>query len=117
MEEGDTRWNRSTERRGWAGRRAARSGMKVKIALVRCSCLVISMVLSFQTAGAQVCHISTAGLNQSRRVTGAIHAECPDQPLHSAPFGNWGVTSNFGQKGNSHQFDGWCHNARVCDNN
>jgi uncharacterized protein (TIGR03437 family) len=26
------------------------------------------------------------------------------------------VTSNFGQKGNSHQFDGWCHDIRVCDN-
>ena len=32
------------------------------------------------------------------------------------PFGNWGVTSNFGQKGNSHQFDGWCHNAITCNN-
>ncbi len=63
-----------------------------------------------------MCRISVAGLNQSRHVVGAIHAECPDQPLHSAPFGNWGVTSNFGQRGNSHQFDGWCHDITACDN-
>jgi uncharacterized protein (TIGR03437 family) len=36
--------------------------------------------------------------------------------VHSTPFGNWGVTSNYGQKGNSRQFDGWCHDARICDN-
>lgn len=56
-----------------------------------------------------------AGLNQARRVTGEIRAECPTT-LHSTPFGNWGVTSNYGQKGNSRQFDGWCHDTRICDN-
>lgn len=62
-----------------------------------------------------MCRLSVAGLNQARRVTGAVHAECPSA-LHTPPFGNWGVTSNYGQKGDSHQFDGWCHNSRVCDN-
>src|SRR6185369_14332344 len=65
---------------------------------------------------AQVCRISVAGLNQARRVTGAVHVECPGDLIHTVPFGNWGVTSNFGQKGDSHQFDGWCHDARICDN-
>lgn len=64
---------------------------------------------------AQVCRLSVAGLNRDRKVAGDIATECPN-PLHSAPFGNWGVTSNFGQKRNSHQFDGWCHDSRVCDN-
>src|SRR6185369_11301374 len=68
-------------------------------------------------APAQVCRLSVAGLNQSRRVVGTVHAECPEEIIHSAPFGNWGATSNFGQKGDSHQFDGWCHNSRTCDNN
>ena len=68
------------------------------------------------TSRAQVCRLSVAGVNQSRRVTGQIHAECPEEIIHSAPFGNWGVTSTFGQKGDSHQFDGWCHNQQVCDN-
>ncbi|MCW5980130.1 MAG: hypothetical protein KIT09_18755 [Bryobacteraceae bacterium] len=64
---------------------------------------------------AQICRLSVAGLNRDRRVMGPVSAECP-HPLHSAPFGNWGVTSNFGQKLNGHQFQGWCHNMRVCDN-
>lgn len=65
----------------------------------------------------QVCRLSVAGLNRNRRVTGPVSAECPGQPLHSAPFGNWGATSNYGPKLNGHQFDGWCHESRVCDNN
>jgi uncharacterized protein (TIGR03437 family) len=64
---------------------------------------------------AQVCRLSVAGLNRNRRVVGPISAECPD-PLHTAPFGNWGVTSNFGPKRNGRQFDGWCHDTRICDN-
>ncbi|MEN6604072.1 MAG: hypothetical protein ABFD86_16815 [Bryobacteraceae bacterium] len=62
----------------------------------------------------QVCRLSVAGLNQSRKVMGPVHAECPDEVIHTAPFGNWGVASNYGQKGNSHQFDGWCHNSTTC---
>ncbi len=64
----------------------------------------------------QVCRLSIAGLNQSRRVTGPVHAECSDEIVHTPPFGNWGVTSNYGQKGDSHQFDGWCHDSRTCTN-
>lgn len=48
-------------------------------------------------------------------MSGPIRVECPSA-LHSTPFGNWGVTSNYGQKGNSRQFDGWCHDMRICDN-
>jgi uncharacterized protein (TIGR03437 family) len=77
--------------------------------------LFITLAVS-QVSPAQVCRLSVAGLNQSRRVTGQIHAECPEEIVHTAPFGNWGVTSTFGQKGDSHQFDGWCHNTRICDN-
>ncbi|MFN0171226.1 MAG: hypothetical protein ACKV22_32825 [Bryobacteraceae bacterium] len=66
-------------------------------------------------AQSQVCRLSVAGLNRNRRVLGNVNAECP-APIHSAPFGNWGVTSNFGGKINGHQFQGWCQNRRVCDN-
>ena len=66
-------------------------------------------------AVAQVCRLSVAGVNRERRVMGSISAECP-HPLHSAPFGNWGVASNFGPKLNGHQFQGWCHDMLVCDN-
>ncbi|MCC6591081.1 MAG: hypothetical protein IT168_30630 [Bryobacterales bacterium] len=67
-------------------------------------------------AHAQVCRLSVAGLNRERRVIGPVNTECPTQPIHSAPFGNWGVTSNYGGKRDGHQFDGWCHNSMVCDN-
>jgi len=72
------------------------------------------LVLSFD-ASAQLCRLSLAGLNRNRRVTGPIASECPN-PLHTAPFGNWGVTSNFGPRRNGHQFQGWCRDTRVCDN-
>lgn len=77
--------------------------------------IAIAQIASEALLNAQVCRLSVAGLNRNRRVTGPISAECPD-PLHTAPFGNWGVTSNFGPKRNGHQFDGWCRDVRICDN-
>ncbi len=76
--------------------------------------LVLS--LSVLCLPAQVCRLSIAGLNRARRVMGPVHAECPGALPHTAPFGNWGVTSNFGGKQNSHQFQGWCHLTPACDN-
>jgi len=77
--------------------------------------LAVVILVFASTPWAQVCRVSLAGLNQNRRVMGPIHVECPPS-LHSVPFGNWGVTSNFGQKGDSRQFEGWCHDTRICDN-
>jgi len=76
--------------------------------------LLMSLV-PFGLLQAQVCRLSVAGLNKSRRVMGPVSAECP-APLHSAPFGNWGVTSNFGHRLDGHQFDGWCRDRQICDN-
>ncbi len=64
---------------------------------------------------AQVCRLSIAGLNATRGIMGPVHAECPGS-IHSAPFGNWGVTSSYGRRRDGHQFDGWCHNSYYCDN-
>jgi uncharacterized protein (TIGR03437 family) len=78
------------------------------------SLLVLAVAPEVQ---AQVCRLSVAGLNRARRAMGAIHAECPALfTPHTPPFGNWGVTSNFGMKADSHQFDGWCHDTWVCNN-
>jgi uncharacterized protein (TIGR03437 family) len=74
-----------------------------------------AILFALLAVAAQVCRVSVAGINQNRRVSGPVHAECPVS-IHTPPFGNWGVTSNFGQKGNSRQFDGWCHDSIVCDN-
>ena len=65
---------------------------------------------------AQVCRISVAGVNRNRRIIGPVHAECPFT-IHTPPFGTWGVTSTFGQKADGRQFEGWCRDTRVCDNN
>ncbi|HWR50617.1 MAG TPA: hypothetical protein VN428_05895 [Bryobacteraceae bacterium] len=73
-------------------------------------------VCSAAVLGGQVCRLQVAGLNQSRRVIGPVNVECPGEVVHSAPFGNWGVTSNYGQKRDSRQFDGWCHDTPTCDN-
>ncbi|MGH9720986.1 MAG: hypothetical protein ACRD8O_12295, partial [Bryobacteraceae bacterium] len=79
---------------------------------------VAILALLPQTLPGQVCRLSVTGLNQARKVFGPVHAECQDASgvIHSAPFGNWGVSSNYGPKRNDHQFDGWCHNTRICDN-
>ncbi|MEJ7608587.1 MAG: hypothetical protein WKF37_20530 [Bryobacteraceae bacterium] len=79
-------------------------------------CWVFTLMLLAVQLDGQVCRISTSGLNRSRQVTGQIHAECPIT-IHTVPFGNWGVTSNFGQKQNGHQFQDWCHDTPICDNN
>jgi uncharacterized protein (TIGR03437 family) len=73
------------------------------------------IALTGAVAWGQVCRVQVSGINRDRRVMGAVHAECPPT-VHTVPFGNWGVTSNFGQKLDGHQFQGWCHNTRVCDN-
>jgi uncharacterized protein (TIGR03437 family) len=77
--------------------------------------LVLLLTLVPALAG-QVCRISVSGLNRNRRVIGPVNTECP-APLHSTPFGNWGVTSNFGPRRDAHQFDGWCRDSRVTLNN
>jgi hypothetical protein len=64
---------------------------------------------------AQTCLFSVGGLNRARTVFGPVHAECPGS-IHSAPFGNWGASSPFGAKRNGNQFDGWCRNTWICDN-
>lgn len=78
--------------------------------------LTIVVALSALTAHGQICRLSVAGLNRNRAVRGEITAECPGTFPHTAPFGNWGVTSNVGTVRDSHQFQGWCHDTRVCDN-
>jgi len=78
--------------------------------------LAVAVLVGHHFLTGQVCRLSVAGLNQKRRVVGNVRGECPAEVVHTVPFGNWGVTSPFGQKHDSHQFDGWCHNARVCDN-
>ncbi len=45
--------------------------------------------------------------NRRRRVYGDVNAECPGGQLHTPPFGNWGVDSNWGVRYDGFQFPGW----------
>ncbi|MDE2758380.1 MAG: hypothetical protein OXU26_12710 [Acidobacteriota bacterium] len=68
------------------------------------------------------CELRHSGLNQNRKIIGAVSTECDDGEGwwpggHSLPFGNWGVTSNVGHKIDGHQFNGWCRNRYLCDSN
>ena len=78
-------------------------------------CVSLACVVGSISLPAQVCRLSVAGLNRNRTVNGPVHAECPPT-VHSVPFGNWGVASNFGDKFDGHQFQGWCRDSQVCDN-
>ncbi len=52
------------------------------------------------------CYAVVDFYNRNRRVTGDINAECLGS-IHSAPFGNWGVRSNWGVALDGVQFAGW----------
>ena len=52
------------------------------------------------------CTVTVTGQNRNRLVNGAVNMEC-GAGLHSAPFGNWGVRSNYGSVKDTDQFRGW----------
>lgn len=66
--------------------------------------LLVSWAFSAQPAFAQVCVFSAQFTNHNRYVYRSDE-ECPG--FHSAPWGNWGVSSNVGTKQDSYQFMGW----------
>ncbi len=71
--------------------------------------VLLLLVCSVKNLPAQTCWLSVAGLNQNRFVWGPVNVECgwEGSCWHSPPFGNWGVTSNYGQKQDGDQFQGW----------
>lgn len=54
----------------------------------------------------QTCRVWVSGENTWRKAMGPLDTEC-GPPVHSPPWGNWGVTSNFGHKEDGNQFEGW----------
>ena len=81
------------------------------------SLLVLTFLLAAgslpaQTDDVQTCVVVLSGQNRNRTVAGMIDVECGTvTPIvgHSAPFGNWGVASNYGQIRDTDQFRGWSH--------
>ena len=69
------------------------------------------LALTLFTAGGgttfgQTCTFSVAGLNDWRKVMGPVNVECGGFLQRSAPWGNWGVNSNFGTRNDTTQFQG-----------
>ena len=65
--------------------------------------------LTAQTAGySDYCVFVRVGETRSRTIgaSSTMTAECGGDG-HSAPFGNWGVTSNYGHAEDADQFPGW----------
>jgi hypothetical protein len=59
------------------------------------------------------CSVSFVMINHNRYVY-ETDEECG--PIHSSPWGNWGVSSNVGDQQNTDQFKGWggpCSNTKV----
>jgi len=54
------------------------------------------------------CEVEIKAWNRDRETTGEVDVEC-GAGAHSAPFGNWGVTSNFDRRRDTDQFRGWKH--------
>ena len=66
--------------------------------------------LTAQFSGEEACVVLLTGQNRNRTVSGAINQECPGGGWHSAPFGNWGVSSNYSSRlRDTDQFRGWKH--------
>jgi hypothetical protein len=67
--------------------------------------LSVFSLLSVEAAFAQnTCVISVNMVNNDRYVY-STDEECDG--IHSHPFGNWGISSNVGNKIDGHQFEGW----------
>ncbi len=54
----------------------------------------------------EVVVVTLIGQNYKRTVAGGVNTEC-GKGVHSAPFGNWGVASNYGDVEDTDQFRGW----------
>ena len=65
----------------------------------------------------QDCEVDFSVFNKDRYVYGPVDAECDTGGPHSAPFGNWGVKTETSDKEDGNQFQGWCRNRYLCDNN
>lgn len=65
----------------------------------------------FAQSGQVTCIVTLEGQNRNRTVAGAVNEECDDvnyiTQWHDPPWGNWGVSSNYGKVTNGDQFLGW----------
>ena len=63
---------------------------------------------AFAQGAQSFCQVEIRAENRDREITGAVNLEC-GAGIHSAPWGNWGNTSNFDRRRDTDQFRGWKH--------
>lgn len=82
--------------------------MKFHFALLILAWVAASVTgtLPAQSTDEEIAIITLTGQNRNRTVAGAVNEECGGDG-HSAPFGNWGVASNYGDITDTDQFRGW----------
>ena len=70
---------------------------------------LLAMIGNLAAQPSDYCVFTYSGENRDRTInaSGYIRVECGDELWHTAPFGNWGVTSNYGKVKDSNQFPGW----------
>lgn len=56
----------------------------------------------------EACELNLTGQNRNREITGSVNVECGFD-IHTAPWGNWGVSSPFSRLTDTDQFRGWNH--------
>ena len=63
-----------------------------------------------------ICNVRYVTKNKSRYVHGPVDEECGISEPNSPPFGNWGVETESTERSDGQQFQGWCHNQWLTDN-
>ena len=73
--------------------------------------LAVSVALPAEAQLIQRCEVYLTLETQLRRVTGTVMTECGGECVlfwcEDAPFGNWGVESDYTRRSNTRQFPGW----------
>ena len=79
----------------------------LRVSMVLATVLLFLFPLVSAQEQTNACILSYHGENQERIAgpNAILSTECGG--FHSAPFGNWGVTSNYGHKRDANQFSGW----------
>lgn len=75
------------------------------LAVLAVAASVLAAPLKRVSAQADYCTYHITFKNDKRRVPGAVNKECGG--VHSPPWGNWGVDSNYTSRQDGYQFAGW----------
>ena len=77
----------------------------------------MALWLTTQALASGVCEIQYEYKNRDRYVHGPVNVECGfPHEVHTAPFGNWGVDTESSDRRDGHQFQGWCQDRELVDN-